>query len=208
MAKRWTTLKRQIDDLRRLLLPDQFDPLGVYAEAARVQLQTRAFLVLSHAEIESYLEDWAKDIVRASEQLWLSSKRVGTPLAFLLSTIGGRFAPVESLSQNKGDSHQRFGDVITSLFPIYYKRIKDNHGIKEKNVLHLFEPIGVPSTAFSSTLLPNLDSLGSKRGDHAHQSKAVASVLDPEVEYKGMVNVLSDLQTLEQWLVEYRRKIR
>jgi hypothetical protein len=59
-SRQLKNLEREISVLRDQFLPDVFDPLGVYPNPTRVQAHTRAFLVLSHAEIEAYLEDWAK----------------------------------------------------------------------------------------------------------------------------------------------------
>lgn len=208
MALRLKELTREIESLRRQLLPATFAPTGDYAEPNRVQVHTRAFLVLSHAELETYFEGWAKDIARAAEDLWANTKRISTPLAFLLSTIGKDMQLVDALG-TKGDSHKRFGDVVTAVFPQFYARIKENHGIKEKNVLALFDPLGVSSLAFVSTLFPRLDSMGTKRGEHAHHSRrAVTSTLDPEYEYKDVLGVVADLKTFEDWLVAYKQKVR
>jgi hypothetical protein len=209
-SRRLKGLDREIALLRKQFLPDPFDPLGNYSDTKRVQAYTRAFLVLSHAEVESYLEEWAKDIARASESIWLSSGRMTKPLAFLLGTLAERIALPERLSvPNIKDGPQRFADGAVKLFQKYYKQIKDNNGIKEQNVLVLFGPLGVPAAALGSTLLPNLDSLGSTRGTHAHHSaKAVQSLLDPETEYKKVSALLIDLGAFDQWLVAYRHSIR
>jgi len=210
MSKRWKQLKREIGTLRKQFLPDPFDPLGVYPKSIRVQAHTRAFLVLSHAEIESYLEEWAKEIARASEVVWLSSGKITEPLAFLLATLAQRIEiPPTPLVTNWKDSPQRLAEASVKLFQKYYKQIKDNNGIKEKNVLALFAPLGVPATTLGSTLLPNLDSLGALRGTHAHHSaKAVQSVLDPETEYNRVIDLVDELLVLDQWAANYKRRIR
>lgn len=210
MPRRWVRLKSDIAALRSSFLPPVFDPLGSYPNPELVQAHTRAFLVLSHAEVESYIEDWAKEIARAAEDVWTNSKRIAAPLAFLVATVGERVSEADSLSSQGGlgDSHARFSVVVAKTFPIFYKRIKDNNGVKEKNVLRLFAPLGVPSTAFTSTLLPNLDALGAIRGEHAHYSaKAVQSVLDPESEHKRLEAILRDLLVFEVWLGRYKRTI-
>jgi HEPN superfamily RiboL-PSP-like protein len=210
MSKRLTALKKEIESLRKLFLPDPFDPLGSYPNTRRVQAHTRAFLVLSHAEFETYFEEWAKEVARASETIWTKSQRVTTPLAFLLSWSEERLVPPETLSSpGAHDSTQELREIVAKLFPTFYKRIKDNHGVKERNVLSLFGPLGVPLTAFAPTLLPNLDALGTQRGVHAHQSaKAVVSVLDPETEYKRVEKLLLDAAVFDQWIVAYKIKIR
>lgn len=210
MSKRLTVLTTEIRRLRQLFLPDPFDPLGVYADSARVQAHTRAFLVLSHAEFESYFESWAKELAAASELVWKKFRRVTPPLAFLLSWNQERLAPPASFAAAMtADSVQRLEELVKKLFTTFYTRIVDNHGVKEANVLALFGPLGVPASAFSPTLLPNLDTLGSKRGVHAHHSaKVVVSVLDPETEFSSIQQLLLDLAVFDQWLTTYRKRIR
>jgi HEPN superfamily RiboL-PSP-like protein len=209
-SKRLKDLKREIDRLKKQFLPDPFDPLGNYRGTSRVQAHTRAFLVLSHAEVESYLEEWAKEIARASESVWRTSTKITKPLAFLLGTFADRIAlPLSLRAPNTRDGPQRLADGTMRLFEKYYKRIKDNNGIKEQNVLSLFGPLGIPATALGSTLLPNLDNLGAIRGTHAHHSaKAVQSALDPETEYKRITALLADLALFDEWLVAYKHRIR
>jgi hypothetical protein len=182
----------------------------VYANSARVQAHTRAFLVLSHAEIESYLEGWAKEIARAAENAWSASSRITKPLAYLIATLAERIqVPVTVTGPNQKDSTQKLADASVKLFQKYYKVVKDNNGIKEKNVLTLLAPLGIPASALGSTLLPGLDSLGALRGSHAHESaKAVASVLDPETEFKRVAALVTDLGLLDDWLRKYRQVIR
>jgi len=209
-SKRLKDLNREINRLRNQFLPDPFDPLGNYADTQRVQAYTRAFLVLSHAEIESYLEEWAKDIARSAEKLWDASAKMTTPFSFLLGTLAERILVPNTLREpGAKDTPKRLAEGATKFFQKYYKQIKDNNGIKEQNVLNLFGPLGIPATALGSTLLPNLDTLGATRGTHAHQSaKAVVSVLDPETEYKRVTALLSDLVLFDEWLVGYKRRIR
>jgi hypothetical protein len=209
-SKRWRDLERETGKLRKHFLPDPFDPLGTYANATRIQAHARAFVVLSHAEVESYLEGWAKEIARASENVWASSGKITKPLAFLLATLAERMeVPVTLAGPKAKDSAQRLADVSVKLYQKYYKLIKDNNGIKEKNVLALFGPLGIPAAALGSTLLPNLDSLGSIRGTHAHESaKAVPSILDPETEYKRVVALVKELEILDDWLAKYKSAIR
>lgn len=200
-------MAREIESLRAHFLPDPFDPMGTYADASRVQANARAFLVLSHAEVESFLEEWAKEIARSAETVWKGKNRLTPPLAFLLAALVDRLAIPDVLGVQ--DAPHRFGELTEKAFAKYYKQVKDNNGVKEKNLLALFMPLGLPSSAIGPTLLPNLDGFGSVRGTHAHHAaSAVVTPLDPENEYKRVKNVLADLLDLDAWLVGYRRRIR
>jgi hypothetical protein len=210
MPARLSLVRRQVQLLRKQFLPDPFDPLGSYPDRARVQANVRAFLVLSHAEFESYLEDWARDIARASERVWQKSGRVTLPLAILATSLTDGISIPQQVPKTVGqDGVQMFSDLVRDLFPGYRKRVNDNHGIKESNVLGLFGPLGVPISAFGSTLLLNLNTLGAARGQHAHSSaRAVVNVLDPETEYKKVEDLTNDLAPFDKWLVEFKRRIK
>jgi hypothetical protein len=130
-------------------------------------------------------------------------------LAFLFATLSDRLEVPRALGPKVKDSPQRLAEASERLFQKYYKHIKDNHGIREKNVLALFAPLGIPAGVLGSTLLPNLDSLGALRGAHAHQSaKAVATILDPETEYNRVTGLVDDLVVLDEWLGQYKRRVR
>jgi hypothetical protein len=210
MSKRLSSLGRAIADLRRHFLPTPFDPLGNYRNAKRVQARTRAYLVLCHAEVESFVEEWAKEIARASENAWKKSGRLTQPLAFLVFTLSDGMGVPESLSSPKARiGRQSLSETLSKILPEYYKRIKDNNGIKEKNILNLFGPMGIDSTAFPATLFPNLDAFGAARGEHAHHSaRAVTSAIDPETEFKRVSNLLTELAVLDSYFVKWRQSIR
>lgn len=107
------------------------------------------------------------------------------------------------------DTPQRMKEALKKRFPQHYKVIADNNGIKEKNVWDLFGPPGMPHSAVGVTLLPSLDSLGALRGNHAHSSaNTVASVLDPELQFKAVTNVVNDLLVVNGWLANYQKRIR
>ena len=208
-SRAWIELKRQIEILRRQFLPASFDPLGRYDEEDRVQAHTRAFLVLSHAEVETFIEDWAKDIARKAETVWNSSQKTTEPLAIMMAHLGTALTISETYQKPAEDSRSRYSDACTKVIKSFYERIKKNNGVKEKNFLTLFAPLGVPAVATGLTLLPNLNTFGANRGDHAHHAaRAVANPLDPETEYKFVKQVLNDLDVLDKWLVGYRRRIR
>jgi hypothetical protein len=209
-SKRWRGLSREIARLREHFLPDPFNRLGVYPNANRVRAHTRAFVVLSHAEIECYLEDWAKEIARSAEDVWASSGKITEPLAFLFAMLTDRLEVLPKAGGALGkDSLETLREASKKLFPRYYRRIKENNGIREKNVLALFGPLGVSTAGLGSTLLPNLDSLGTLRGTYAHESaKAVPTAPDPETEFARVGTVLNELVPLDESLQKCRRRIR
>lgn len=58
-------------------------------------------------------------------------------------------------------------------------------------------------------LVGDIENFGEIRGSHAHQSaKAVQSVLDPETEYNRMTSLVAELAGFDEWLMNYKRRIR
>ena len=209
-SRRWQSLDNEIESLRKFLLPTKFDSLGQYPRPRLTQARTRAFLVLSHAELESFFEQWAKEIARKSEEIWKNNRRMTQPLAALMATTANHIvvndkqtlAPQEMITA-------QVDQFVQKRYEAYYKIIGDNHGIKEINLMRLLTPLGIPGSVFGSTLLPSLNSFGSSRGLHGHNSvRSIPSVLDPETEYNRAKSLATDLKVLDNWFVQYRKKLR
>jgi len=61
-SERYQRLDKTLDLLRRHLLLDQLDDSTIALEE-ETYTRVRAYLVLAHAEIESFIEDRVKDII-------------------------------------------------------------------------------------------------------------------------------------------------
>jgi hypothetical protein len=209
-SRRWQSLDNEIESLRKFLLPRKFDSLGQYPRPRLTQARTRAFLVLSHAELESFFEQWAKELARKSEEIWKNNKRMTQPLAALMATTENHVVVNDKQTLAPQDMiTAQVDQFVRQRYEAYYKIIKDNHGIKEINLMRLLTPLGIPGSVFGSTLLPSLNSFGSSRGLHGHNSvRFIQSVLDPETEYNRAKSLATDLKALDYWLVQYRKKLR
>lgn len=200
-------LKRSVQELRRHFLPKVFRPLGDYSRPTRVQAHTRAIIVLVHAEIESYLEDWSQAVTDACETKWDTASRISKPLSCLLSASDQCLQlPTNQLEIQQEEMPTRVHNVIKAVIKSHKKTIKKNNGIKETNLLSLFAPLGLPSIALGSTLIPNLNSYGALRGELVHKSqKAVARTLDAETEFIKAISLIADIEDLDKWLRNCRR---
>lgn len=209
-SRRWYSLYREIEALRKNMLPSKFNNLGQYSRPAQVQARTRAFLVLSHAELETFFEEWAKEIARKSEEVWKSNRKVTQPLAVLIATSDSHIPVNDKISEaQQEDIGTKVDAFIRKRYEEYYKQIRENKGIKQSNLLTLLSPLGVPGTAYGGTLLPSLDSFGKSRGLHVHNSvRSVQNILDPELEYKRVQDLVVDIKTLDTWLLKCRKQVR
>jgi hypothetical protein len=124
-----------------------------------------AYLVLSHAAVEEFFESIAGGIVSRSETKFKSSGKINRVIAFVMFSHGGEKNLPDQLP-NK-DIHSSL--VITAIGN-YKKSLDKNNGIKEYNLCRLFLPLGYTFEKVDPLLLPELDALGSARGDLAHKS--------------------------------------
>ena len=160
---------------------------------------TRAFRVLMHAEIESYLEDRVLEAARRAFTAWMSAGRASVPLTALLASFD---TSRPKLPQNLGTTpfvHTRVGGI----FAHFETRVKGNHGIRSNDVLALLLPIGVDDGKIDQTWLATTDGFGSSRGDAAHQSGVKSRVtyqIDPQSDYNTVQQILHGLERLDQEL--------
>src|SRR5258708_2913799 len=130
-SRKWTALKKQVERYRDHLLPETFSPTGTYRSYDKIQICTRAFILLCHAEIECYLEEWAKEIARVSEDLWMRTGRVSLPMAFLIGSKGERLRPAVTMGNlGKKDSPLLFKEFVEDCFREYYTLLTGNNGVK------------------------------------------------------------------------------
>ena len=76
-------LDRRIGKLRVHLLPFHFSPTGTYS--ADELDKARAYRLLVHAEIESYLEDSARRIANESLKQWTTTQKARPVILSLLT---------------------------------------------------------------------------------------------------------------------------
>jgi hypothetical protein len=162
-------------------------PTGTY-KAGEVDL-VRGFLVLSHAEVENYVEDIAVAAANRSLETWAQRGRVNRCLAGLLLEHDSSHTPKpQSMSSHINTSVRNF---------VQYVR-RNNHGIKEKNILALFGPLGVDRAEFDTALLADLESLGATRGQVAHSTgRKVQNPPDRNVVAQQVRSVVVGLGSLD-----------
>jgi hypothetical protein len=71
--------------------------------------------------------------------------------------------------------------------------MRENHGIKEKNILALLLPVGINSDNIDQEWLNLLNTFGKKRGEIAHQSAAsykTTQPIDPKEELETVKKII------------------
>jgi len=206
-SERFQDLKRQIAQLRKLFLPRQFDSTGTYRSPERVAARAIAFRVLAHAELETYFEDRVISIAKKALAAWESDRRVSSVTVHLMgySEVSLSLPPetLRAASKNveRGWHNERItlNSRVSNCVSTYVHRVmKENHGVKEKNVLAMLLPIGFDVAKMDELLLANLNQFGEARGQAAHSSRLTVTVhSDPKDEYEKVKRLLSDLECVD-----------
>jgi hypothetical protein len=190
-SQRYRDLTRRLYELRRCFLPEEFDPFGNYDRDTL--MMASAYIVLAHAEIESFIEDRATETAIAAMKSWRDHKKVD---CILIGLIGHYAKQIKN--NDPDDTNQKINrkkdinDMITQSTNIFLNEIKANNGIRESSISKLLTPIGIGVESFDPTWILNMDNYGRGRGEIAHISQknyTTKKQINPEEEFK-MVNSL------------------
>lgn|SRR5690606_10252152 len=204
LSNRFKEMRTRLAELRNHMLPSRFSPTGSYTD--RQLDRARGYRVLVHAEIESYLEDVAREAVTAAIRQWNSSKKPSMILVAFLAAYHSGWDAESDISDNEvikwAKSRSRVKDAVNEAVNLaqkqYVKLVRDNHGVKEKNFKRLILPLGVDIEELDRTWLTNLDSFGANRGETAHKTKRASGQINPEDEYKTVRELLEGLRELDE----------
>jgi hypothetical protein len=153
------------------------------------QDELRAFKLLVHAEIESYIENAVLEVWNKCNTEWATNNRVITPLKFLIMFSTSRF--------EGNDQQLTKQDRITQILTSFKTSITNNNGIRKKNILQLVVPLGINYLSIDQTWLTTIDSYGSSRGHVAHNSFSVQQQLDRNDELNNLDLVLKGIKKMD-----------
>ncbi|WP_274426595.1 hypothetical protein [Chelativorans sp. YIM 93263] len=169
--------------------------------------KTFAYSLLMHAELESYIEDMVSEIADAAFALWRKNSSVTFPLAcMVIYKEGGEVGFSENIF-NIGKERKAESIVAVSKRHFDY-RVKNNHGVRHKNICKLFMSIGFIPDPSEEALLNSLDGFGAKRGEYAHTSPdgKLLSETDPITEANEINVLIENMKGLDEAFVLYREK--
>jgi hypothetical protein len=208
VSTRFKEMRVRLAELRNHMLPSTFSPTGGYSD--RQLDRARGYRVLVHAEIESYLEDIAREAVTKAIREWKASRK---PSMILLSFLAAYHSGWDTNDERANEdiirlakARSRVKDSVDEAINIAQKQyiacVRDNHGVKEKNFKQLILPLGVEIGELDGTWLTNLDSFGANRGETAHKTKRATGQINPEDEYKAVRKLLKGLRELDEKILE------
>jgi hypothetical protein len=212
-SERYQQLIKTLDLLRRHLLPEELDASKIYPEGTYIRV--RAYLVLAHAEIESFLEGRVEEVVRQANKIWKTDKKVSKPLLALVAFSGRQMEepppslkPAKAAQQKEWDKKLSLTERINIATRAFYEALKNNHGIKEENVLRLLLPIGLEVNDLDQFWLTNMNDFGKTRGEMAHTSfYGTQYQSNPKNEYDNISRLLEGLEALDKVLATFLEAI-
>lgn len=166
----YNQLLERFQKLNKALLPRVLSPIGNYKDSTYER--TRAYKVLTHAEIEYYFEQTALAIATAAYTKWTLSNKSSKTITALVAYNQAAPSPLPEL-KGGNYSDKTLVDRVSRSFQCYCSQVNSkNHGIKESNILGLALPIGFTEADLTDDLLLALNNYGTTRGLIAHSTRA------------------------------------
>ncbi len=191
--------------MRLHFLPHQWDPTGSYSE--RKLDRARAYRILTHAEIEFFVENIVLDIVEREFRQWSESRKPSHIIICLMaaSKVGWQDVETEPLDLGRIDppiikkEDTAIDQIIERAVEQYRDIVRNNNGIMERNLKRLLMPVGIALSELDQTWLNNMSSFGGKRGFVAHTSRLVVTTPpDPQTEKQTVDVLLAGLKGLDE----------
>jgi hypothetical protein len=198
---RFRTLTKELSRLKKQFLP-KISPTGLYSD--RQLALTLAYRVLAHAEIEAYLEDRVWEVVINAKRDWDNTGKTRRTLICLLAFSGQTLdTPPDTLtptnsSQDAWKKKLQISKKIDSAISCFNGVIRQNHGVKEANLLALLLPIGIDSDDLDPVWLATMNTFGEQRGLVAHSSATSYRTVQPP----DPATELSTVQQIAQGLLQ------
>lgn len=178
MLSLFDDLMERIDDLHFRFVPE-ISSTGAYTEAEYDNM--RAFRLLSHAEIERYLEALVESSLLRMTTTIAKWRGAGTASTLVDQIV----AYTDKQLRNE--------------------LIKKNHGVRKDNILALLKPLGINGTQLDNVWLETMDAYGAIRGGFAHNSQRATRPVDPLTEqnllYQQILPELKKLAVLANSIV-------
>lgn len=199
-SRRYKQLTAQDKSVRRHLFPGRRN-WSLVAPTKREIITAIAYRMFAHAEIESYLEDRALDLISACDAAYKTKKKVSITTLGLMGYKGNNQRKPPERSSSWKEAYYLATDWEKSV-SAHFQHIKiSNNGVKERNVLLMYVPLGVTPIEIDPLLLSELNSFGEVRGAVAHGTlrHTLSLSINPKLEFDrvdGILKLLLDFDDL------------
>jgi hypothetical protein len=199
-SDRFRELERRLKEIKDHFIPETRKD-GQYTIEEMDSI--RAYILLAHAEIESYFEDIAEKLADAAHHSWKLNHKSNDVIMSLLAYTKVHFGntPEKLIYMINGAEFATVENRMGKSLHVFKETLKGNNGIREKNILSILLPIGIQHHDIDETWLVAIDTFGKDRGDIAHKSaKVVQQITDP-------VNVVNNVKKIEEGLKALDEKL-
>lgn len=196
------TLRKQSGLIERTFINFPYSPAGNYSDPQL--LNASSYILLIHAEIESYIEARVEEHIQFAQRLWLTNRKPTRSLAaFCVYFSGTPVLPTEHDPQK-----DEYGAIVVKAIRSATSKLGSNHGIREKNVMQLLQMIGYDVQTIDPLLIAELETIGSLRGEHAHKSSAyhLATRFDPFDVTKKIARLIQLLEIFDTQFSLFKKK--
>lgn len=185
MTKEYKSLKNRLNQINNefnsLLIPYKRKNSNIYQDLVK------SYILLCHAEFENYIEERCKVIVSRSKSKF-DTTGIVTKSLLSLSTMSSK------VFEEKDKQYQTLASRIDKFYSNYFAAIEANNGIKRKDLKNLLPHIGIDYETIDETLLSQLDSFGTTRGQVAHKTiREVRDFKDVQQIVQSLLKSLTDL---------------
>lgn len=191
-SRRLRQLESRITFLESNILPAA-NPTGYYT---KLELDLiRSYVLLVHAEIESYFEDVAREKVQKALLNWTTNRKKSSCLKAVLAYAGNEISYETTRKIDSNNISFRMNKAVNHFVAL----IQKNHGIKENNIISILIPLGIEITDIDPVWLSTMDAFGNARGSIAHNSISILNLIDRNTEVNRINNqILPEIQRLDQ----------
>ena len=198
------SLNRNLNKIGKVFLSMKKKPDGSYT--VREQAMARAYGLLAHAEIESYFETVARDVVENAYLKWKSDKKPSHVLMSIATFMDLKEQIPENISSGVLANNEKglIEKRLNTYYGNYINILKNNHGIKEINLLKMLLPLGIHLSEIDTTFLISMNSFGRDRGEIAHNSIKTQILIDPFTKENDVMNILKAIKDLDSKIISLK----
>ncbi|MTB49799.1 hypothetical protein E1J53_0002400 [Lewinella sp. W8] len=158
----------------------------------------RSYVLLVHAEIESFFEERAKSKVESEFIKWKNKRKRSNTLLNLVAFLGAEIDWSKKKRTDKDQIQFRLNVLVTHF---QNGVVQKNNGIKPDNLFKLLLPTGLEVADFDPTWLIEMENFGKDRGTIAHQPLSVQNTIDKVTEVDRIKNrILPEIAILDRLL--------
>lgn len=192
----------ELKHLRLCFINDDLT-VGKYTDSQKKYVMS--YIVLSHAIFENYLEKVSLNTLTLAREKWVKFKIIHPPIAYILAYYGNAFENFPkkiNLQQNEQKTTvSSFEDRLARVVTLYNKdNLKENHGIKEENILRLLLPIWIDISDLNQGWISTIDSFAVLRGEIAHTGSVSKEINHQDI-LKTVDLIVSGIKEIDSKLI-------